>query len=195
MPLFSNAEDRLASLGHTITEVDLGPFLQAAQLLYGGPWVAERLGAVGQFVKEHADAVHPVVRDIILGGEKYSAVDTFNAQYKLEKLRQECLSVWSGVDLLALPTAPNIFRIADVERDPVELNSRLGIFTNFLNLLDLAGIAVPAGFRADGLPFGITFVGQAFSDRSLLSGPLLAQLSFPTPDRRLPQKKTIPPAP
>ena len=188
MSLFCKAKQRLASLGHTMTEVDLSPFLQTAQLLYGGPWVAERLAAVGQFVKEHADAVQPVVRDIILGGEKYSAADAFNAQYKLERLRQECLSIWSGIDLLALPTAPNIFRIADVERDPVELNSRLGIFTNFLNLLDLAGIAMPAGFRADGLPFGITIVGQALSDRTLLSigGSYLQSLEPPLGATKLP---------
>jgi allophanate hydrolase len=169
LSLFTRAQERLASLGHTVTEVDVSPLLQAAQLLYGGPWVAERFAAVGQFVKKHADAVHPVVRDIILGGEKYSAADAFNAQYALEGLRQESLSVWNGIDFLALPTAPDIFQIADVERDPVALNSRLGVFTNFLNLLDLAGIAVPAGFRPDGLPFGITIVGQAFSDRALLS--------------------------
>ena len=128
------------------------------------------------------------MRDIILSGEKYSAADAFNAQYELEKLRQECLTVWSGIDLLVLPTAPDILRIADVKRDPVELNSRLGIFTNFLNLLDLAGIAVPAGFRADGLPFGITIVGQTFSDRSLLSaaGAYFQSLRPPLGATRLP---------
>jgi allophanate hydrolase len=201
LSLFSKAEERLASLGHTTTEVDFSPFLQAAQLLYGGAWVAERFAAVGQFVKEHADAVHPVVRAIILGGEKYSAADAFNAQYKLEKLRQECLSIWSGVDLLMLPTAPDIFRIADVERDPIELNSSLGIFTNFLNLLDLTGIAVPAGFREDGLPFGITIVGQAFSDCSLLSvacsyleslRPLLGATRLPYPGAPVTPKENNP---
>ena len=163
------AGERLASLGHTLVEVDIKPFLQAAQLLYGGPWVSERFAAVGRFVKEHAEAVHPVVRDIILGGEKYSAVDAFNGQYALERFRQETSDTWNVVDFLLLPTAPDIFRIAEVESDPVALNSRLGVFTNFLNLLDLAAVAAPAGFRADGLPFGITFVGQTFSDRSLLA--------------------------
>ena len=169
LALFAQAQERLGSLGHTLVEVDIKPFLQTAQLLYGGPWVAERFAAVGRFVKEHADAVHPVVRDIILGGEKYSAVDAFNGQYALEKFRQEASETWNVVDFLLLPTAPDIFRIAEVEADPVTLNSRLGVFTNFVNLLDLAAIAAPAGFRADGLPFGITFVGQAFSDRSLLA--------------------------
>jgi allophanate hydrolase len=167
--LFTQAAERLASLGHTLIEVDIKPFLETAQLLYGGPWVSERFAAVGSFVKEHAEEVHPVVRDIILSGEKYSAVDAFNGQYALERFRQEGSDIWNLVDFLLLPTAPDIFRIAEVEKDPVALNSRLGLFTNFLNLLDLAAVAAPAGFRADGLPFGITFVGQTFSDLSLLA--------------------------
>ena len=169
LALFNKAGERLASLGHTLVEVDIRPFLQTAQLLYGGPWVSERFAAVGLFVKEHPEAVHPVVRDIILSGEKYSAVDVFNGQYALNRFRQETSDTWNVVDFLLLPTAPDIFRIAEVESDPVALNSRLGIFTNFLNLLDLAAVAAPAGFRADGLPFGITFVGQTFSDRALLA--------------------------
>ena len=169
LALFDQAKERLAALGHTLIEIDIQPFLQTAQLLYGGPWVAERFAAVGRFVKEHPEAVHPVVRDIILGGEKYSAVDAFCAQYALEKLRQETSDTWEIADFLLLPTAPAIFRIAEVESDPVAMNSRLGLFTNFFNLLDLAAVAVPAGFRPDGLPFGVTFAGQAFSDRSLLA--------------------------
>lgn len=169
LALFDQAKERLAALGHTLIEIDIQPFLQTAQLLYGGPWVAERFAAVGRFVKEHPEAVHPVVRDIILGGEKYSAVDAFCAQYALEKLRQETSDTWKIADFLLLPTAPAIFRIAEVESEPVAMNSRLGLFTNFFNLLDLAAVAVPAGFRPDGLPFGVTFAGQAFSDRSLLA--------------------------
>ena len=169
LKLFMEAKERLISLGHTLMEVDIKPFLQAAELLYGGPWVSERFASVGQFIKEHAEAVHPVVRDIILAGERYSAVDAFKAQYALEKFRQEESDTWNLVDFLVFPTTPDIFRIAEVESDPVALNSRLGAFTNFLNLLDLAGVAAPAGFRADGLPFGITFVGQTFSDYALLA--------------------------
>jgi allophanate hydrolase len=199
LALFAQAQERLESLGHTLVEVDIKPFLRAAQLLYGGPWVAERFAAVGQFVKEHADAVHPVVRDIVLGGEKYSAVEAFNGQYALEKFRQETSESWNLVDFLLLPTAPDIFRIAEVEADPVALNSRLGVFTNFVNLLDLAAIAVPAGFRADGLPFGITFVGQAFSDRSLLAlaasylrslRPSLGGTRLPYPDMPVAKEET-----
>jgi allophanate hydrolase len=167
--LFTEAEQRLGSLGHTLIEVDITPLLKAAQLLYGGPWVAERFAAVGQFVKEHRELVHPVVRDIILGGEKYSAVDAFNALYALEGFRQQASLIWNAVDILLVPTAPDIYRIEEIESDPVALNSRLGTFTNFVNLLDLAAIAVPAGSRADGLPFGVTLIGQTFSDRSLIA--------------------------
>jgi allophanate hydrolase len=191
LALFTQAQERLASLGHTLIEVEIKPFLQAAQLLYGGPWVSERFAAVGHFVEEHGEAIHPVVRDIILGGKKYSAVDAFNGQYALESFRQETFDTWNVVDFLLLPTAPDIFRIVEVESDPVSLNSRLGVFTNFVNLLDLAAVAVPAGFRTDGLPFGITFVGQTFSDHSLLAlaasyllslRPSLGATELPYPD-------------
>jgi allophanate hydrolase len=189
--LFDQAKERLASLGHTLIEIDIQPFLQTARLLYGGPWVAERFASVGRFVKEHPEAVHPVVREIILGGEKYSAIDSFNGQYTLERFRQETSDTWNIVDFLILPTAPDIFRISEVESDPVALNSRLGLFTNFLNLLDLAAVAAPAGFRPDGLPCGVTFVGQAFSDQSLLAltatyllslSPNLGGTRLPHPD-------------
>jgi len=167
--LFTDAVKRLESLGQTIVTIDIKPFLKTAELLYGGPWVAERFAAVGQFIKDHRDSVHPVVGDIILGGEKFSAADSFNAQYQLELLRKETATAWASMDFLLLPTAPNIYRIQEVEREPILLNSHLGTFTNFTNLLDLAGIAVPAGFRADGLPFGVTLLGPAFSEDGLLA--------------------------
>jgi allophanate hydrolase len=167
--LFTDTIKRLESLGQTIVTIDLKPFLRTAELLYGGPWVAERFAAVGRFIKDHRDSVHPVVGDIILGGEKFSAADCFNAQYQLEILRKEAATAWASMDFLLLPTAPNIYRIQEVEREPILLNSHLGTFTNFTNLLDLAGIAVPAGFRADGLPFGVTLLGPAFAEHGLLA--------------------------
>jgi allophanate hydrolase len=167
--LFTEAVGRIESLGHTVVEVDISPFLDSAKLLYGGPWVAERFAAVGDFIKEHPDAADPVVREIILGGERFSAVDAFKGQYALEKYRQESSVIWGAIDLLLLPTAPEIYRIDEVQTNPLALNSRLGLFTNFVNLLDLAAIAVPAGFRADGLPFGITFLGPAFSENRLFA--------------------------
>jgi allophanate hydrolase len=165
--LFKEAIGRIQSLGNLMLEVEVSPFLDAAKLLYGGPWVSERFAAVGEFIKAHPDAAHPVVREIILGGENFSAVDAFKGFHALQKYRQTTSLTWEAIDLLLLPTAPEIFRIDEIENDPVALNTRLGLFTNFANLLDLAAIAVPAGFRGDGLPFGITFFGQAFSENLL----------------------------
>jgi allophanate hydrolase len=167
--LFTEAVNRFRSLGHAIVTTDVKPFLEAANLLYGGPWVAERFAAVGTFIKEHPDSVHPVVREIILGGEKFTAVEAFNAQYRLEQLRRETAKTWESIDVLLLPTAPTIYRIEEIEQEPVSLNSRLGIFTNFTNLLDLAAIAAPAGSRSDGLPFGVTLLGPAFSEAWLFA--------------------------
>ena len=162
--LFGEAAKRVEALGNTVVEVDVSPFLDSGKLLYGGSWVAERFVAVGDFIKRHPDATDPVVREIILGGEKFSAADAFKGLYALEKYRQDSSVIWNAIDLLLLPTAPEIYRIDEIQNDPVTLNSRLGLFTNFANLLDLAAIAVPAGFRTDGLPFGVTFLGQAFSE-------------------------------
>jgi len=111
--------------------------------------------------------MHPVVRDVIAGGSRYSAVDAFQAQYRLAALRRETQAVWDAADVLVVPGAPTIYTRAQMAADPVGLNARLGLYTNFVNLLDLAAITVPAGFRPDGLPFGITLIGPAFSDRAL----------------------------
>lgn len=165
--LFEEAVRRMESLGSSMLEVDVSPLLDSAKLLYGGPWVAERFAAVGDFIKECPDATHPVVREIILGGEKFSAVDAFKGLHTLQKYRQASSLTWEAIDLLLLPTAPDIYRIEEIENDPIALNAQLGLFTNFANLLDLAAIAVPAGFRSDGLPFGITFFGQALSENLL----------------------------
>jgi len=151
--LFSAAVARLGKA----TEIDFAPFLEVQPLLYG-PWVAERTAEGFPL-----DAMLPVTRQIIESGKRYSAADLFKAQHRLEELKAQCR--FDGV--LVVPGAPTIYRIAEVEANPIELNSRLGRYTNFVNLLDLAAITVPAGFRNDGLPFGITLIGAAFSDRSL----------------------------
>jgi allophanate hydrolase len=155
--------------GAELTEIDLTPFKRAAELLYSGPFVAERYAAVGSFVASRPEGdLDPAVREIILGGAKYSAVDVFNAQYQLRELRNEVNGIFEGVDAMLLPTAPTIYRIDEIRRNPIQLNSRLGIYTNFVNLLDLCAIALPAGLREDGLPFGVTLMGPAFSDARLL---------------------------
>jgi allophanate hydrolase len=154
--------------GGARVEIDYAPFAATAQLLYGGPWVAERYAAVGDFLERHPQAGHKVVREIILGGRKYSAVDVFRAMSKLESLRAETLRTWADIDVLLLPTTGTIYRIAEVEADPVRLNTNLGYYTNFVNLLDLAAVAIPAGFRHNGLPFGVSLIGPAGSDWGLL---------------------------
>ncbi|HZD20920.1 MAG TPA: amidase family protein [Burkholderiales bacterium] len=162
--LFSQALDRL---GAERVSIDFAPFLEAARLLYEGPWVAERYLAIRDFIEQHPEALHPVTAQIIGGAKKHSAIDAFAAYYRLKDLQRRCASLWDEIDVLVTPTAGTIYRIAQVEADPLRLNSNLGYYTNFMNLLDLAAIAVPAGFQRDGLPFGITLVAPAFTDEAL----------------------------
>ena len=156
-------------LGGEPVEVDLSPFLAVASLLYNGPWVAERDAAVGTFINENSNDVHPVVHSIISKARDYSATDTFTAIYELERLKKLTSAVWDQIDVLIVPTAPRTYTIDEVIAAPVERNSHLGYFTNFVNLLDLSAIAVPAGMRPDGLPFGVTVIGPSFTDDALLS--------------------------
>jgi allophanate hydrolase len=167
--LFAGAIDRLESLGGRRVEIDFEPFLATARLLYEGPWVAERYCAVGDFLERQPDSVHPVTRQIISGGRGATAADAFRAQYRLMELRRAAERAWVEMDVLVTPTAGTIYRIDAVEADPIRLNANLGYYTNFVNLLDLAAVAVPAGFRADGLPFGVTLIGRAGADAHLLA--------------------------
>jgi allophanate hydrolase len=160
--LYWKAIDRLNSLGGEAREIEYGPFLEAQQLLYG-PWVAERTAALEKYL----DQMLPLTRAIVESGRRYSASDAFKAQHQLSSLKSRCEELLKGSDLLVVPGAPTIYRLSEVEREPVELNSRLGRYTNFVNLLDMAAITVPAGFRDDGIPFGVTLIGPAFSDRAL----------------------------
>jgi allophanate hydrolase len=165
---FDAAVEVLAALGGEPVDFDYQPFRKTASLLYSGPWVAERLAALKDFVEQHPHDLDPTVGGIIAGASRYSAVDAFDAYYALESLRRETASVLEQVDFLLLPTAPTHYTIAQVQQSPVELNSNLGLYTNFVNLLDLAAIAVPAGFKPNGLPFGVSLIGKAFTDDGLL---------------------------
>jgi allophanate hydrolase len=165
---FDVAVEALAALGGEPVRFDYEPFRKAASLLYSGPWVAERLAALKSFLNEHPDAMEPTVGGIIAGAGRFSAVEAFNAAYALEALRRETAGVWEQADFLLLPTAPTHYTIAQVEQAPLELNSNLGYYTNFVNLLDLAAVAVPAGFKANDLPFSASLIGQAFTDEGLL---------------------------
>jgi allophanate hydrolase len=165
--LYDAAIVRLSALGGTPVAIDYAPFRDSAALLYGGPWVAERLAAVADFHAAHAADMDPTVESIIAGATSHSAVDAFRGRYRLEALRQKTLAEWAKVDLLLLPTAPTIYTVEAMKADPITLNSNLGRYTNFVNLLDCAAIAVPAGFRPDGLPAGVTLIGPAFTDDAL----------------------------
>jgi allophanate hydrolase len=136
--------------------------------LYSGPWVAERLAAIQPFFEAHAAEMNPVVAAIIGGARRYSAVDAFEAEYRLRTLRQAAEQKWRRMDVLVVPSAPTIYTHEQIAADPVRLNTNLGYYTNFVNLLDQAAVAAPGGFRSDGLPFGITFIGPAFTDEALL---------------------------
>ena len=167
--LYQAAIDRLAGQGACIVPIDYSPFETAAAMLYAGPWVAERLAAVGDLATRDPQAIHPVVRGILLGARDKTALQSFQALYELAELIRLAHREWEKIDLLLLPTAGTTYKIAEMLADPVELNTRLGAYTNFVNLMDLAAIAVPAGFRADGIPFGVALIGPAFSDAMLAS--------------------------
>jgi allophanate hydrolase len=161
---YDAALTRLARLGHSLAEVDLEPFYETARLLYAGPWVAERYLAARHVIEKNPDALHPVTREIIGGGAKLRATDAFAAFYRLEELRRVAAQTFSRVDALALPTAPTIYTCEEVLKDPIGLNSRLGTYTNFVNLLDLCGTAVPASLHSDNTPFGITILAPGGAD-------------------------------
>jgi allophanate hydrolase len=165
--LFSSAVERLKKLGGQKQEIDFEPFLETATLLYHGPWVAERFAAIKGFLAEKPNALHPVTKRIIEGGARFSAIDTFESYYQLRTYQQRVRALWRTIDVLLLPTTGTIYTIADVEADPVQLNTNLGYYTNFVNLLDLCAWAVPNGFLTNGLPMGVTLMAPAFQDEYL----------------------------
>ena len=165
--VFDDAVRALRAEGAQVESIDFAPFSELAALLYQGPWVAERFAAVETLWKENPDAINPVVRGIVEQAANYSALDAFKAEYRRAELTRRIHRALEGFDALVVPTSPSIYTIAQLEADPVTLNSRLGVYTNFANLADLSALAVPAGMRADGLPSGITLIGLAWQDRAL----------------------------
>ena len=166
--LFDAAVQRITALGGICVEIDLAPFLDTARLLYEGPWVAERYAAIREFFDAQPQATLPVIRDIIGGAKKWSAADAYHYGYQLKAAKRRCDAIWQSVDCVLTPTAGTIYTVAAMQADPVQLNSNLGYYTNFMNLLDYAATAVPAGFQTDGQPFGVTVFAPAQQD-----GPLL----------------------
>ncbi|KQM19683.1 allophanate hydrolase [Novosphingobium sp. Leaf2] len=160
----------LATLARSaqIVEIDYAPLQEAAQLLYGGPWVSERTAAMADILATNPDAVDETVRAVVQPGSAFSAVDLFNGMYRLAEIKRHADTLWSGIDMLAFPTTGTTYRVAELLAAPIALNSNLGFYTNFVNLLDMAAVAVPAGIRANATGFGITLIGPADSDRALL---------------------------
>lgn len=165
--LYEAAIRRIEQLGHQAIEIDFAPFRETGALLYDGPWVAERLAAFERFGIALGE-LDSSVAAVVLQSGRYTAAQAFDGQHRLADLRREAAGQWAKADILLLPTAPATYRVEAMLADPLALNSRLGIYTNFFNLLGLAGIAVPAGFGSDGLPFGITLAAPAFHDDALV---------------------------
>ena len=166
---YGEALKRWASLGATLVEFDLEPFHETARLLYEGPWVAERYLVIRNLLASSPDSIHPVTREITAAGARLTAADTFSALYRLQALRRIAERAFANLDAMVLPTAPTAYSTAQVLANPVELNSRLGTYTNFVNLLDLCGLALPSAMRDDGIPFGITLLAPAGRDAQLAS--------------------------
>ncbi len=159
--------ERFARLGAKIVEVDIEPFYAAARLLYEGPWVAERYLTARALIASSPESIHPVTRQVILSGAHGTAADAFSAFYQLEELRRVRDHTFGSIDALVLPTAPTIYTVDEVLANPIQLNSRLGTYTNFVNLLDRCGLAVPASMHDSGIPFGVTLLALAGEDAAL----------------------------
>lgn len=168
--LYQAAIDQMASLPDVsnVVEIDYAPFAEAAELLYGGPWVAERTHAVGDFIAKNLSACDTAVRGIVLGGRSATAVAAFDAAYRMELLKREAAKAMQDVEIVMLPTTPTIYKVDEVNAEPVQLNTNLGIYNNFMNLLDMCGLTLPAGFRKNNTPFGVTIASTTFNDDLLL---------------------------
>ena len=180
--MFAASVTRLTAMGGTAVTVDIEPLLAAARLLYSGPWVAERTAALEDLLRDNPAAIHPVVRAIVQGGAGVSGVETFKGLYALQDHARSAEAMWAGIDILLLPTTPTIYRLRELNAEPFALNANLGFYTNFVNLLDMAAIAVPAGFRANATGFGVTLIGPAWSDAALLNLARRYEEIAPMPD-------------
>jgi allophanate hydrolase len=193
---FAETVAALERLGGTAVRVDMTPFLAAASLLYEGPWVAERYAAIRDFIETHPGRLLPVIRQIIEPAARRSAVEAFEAQYALQALKRTTDRALADIEMLVTPTVPTIYRVEEMLADPIRLNARLGTYTNFMNLLDMCAVAVPGGFRADGLPDGVTLCAGAFRERTLLefAHRLQQALRLPLGATQIPYSNTELPA-
>jgi allophanate hydrolase len=162
-----------------LVEINVEPFYETARLLYEGPWLAESYLAVRSMLASSPEAIHPVTRAIIQEGARPTAADAFVAFYKLQELRLLRERIFSDIDALVLPTIPTVYTVDQVMADPIQLNSRLGTYTNFVNLLELCAAAVPSSIRDDGVPFGVTLLGVGSAFWGLVAGVLARLLLRP----------------
>jgi allophanate hydrolase len=162
--LFEKAIHRLEEMGGSVRRIDYSAFAEAQKILYEGPWISERTAWLEPVVERYREHLHPVTRSILESGNQYSAKDLFRAMHRLAELRQRARAMFRGMDVLLVPTVPTTYTKAQVESDPIALNARLGIYTNFTNLLGMCGVAVPNGLRPDGLALGVTFLALELSD-------------------------------
>lgn len=166
---FARSVERLVALGGTVAEFDFAPYRETAALLYDGPFVAERVAAIRPFFEDSPEALHPATRAILAGAARFDAVAAFAALYRLEELRAETRALWSTVDLMLVPTSGTTYTVDQIAAEPLKLNANLGAYTNFVNFLDLAAIAVPSVMSDAGLPIGATLIAPACHEPLLLA--------------------------
>jgi allophanate hydrolase len=161
---FRATVEDLRARGAVVAEINFAPFYATAAMLYEGAWLAERVAAVGPRLTDAPDTLHPVTRAILEQGLRLTAVDAFRGFYRLQALREDCQRAMAGVDVLCVPTIPYFVTLEEIEADPIGPNARLGTYTNFVNLLDLCGVTVPTGDRADGRPGSVTILARGGRD-------------------------------
>ncbi len=162
--LFQHSIEHLEALGGVATAIDFSVFDETQQLLYDGPWIAERALTLDPIVARYRSAINPVTLHILESAKALSGTDVFRGIHRLAELKRDARAIWKTIDALVVPTTPTIYRHDEIAAEPIALNSRLGIYTNFVNLMGLAGVAVPNGFRQDGLPQGITILVPSFQE-------------------------------
>lgn len=167
--LFDQAVARLESMGGTRVDIDFTPFEETQKLLYGGPFIAERALSMDAVVAKYREHINPVTLSILETSGNHTAIDVFRAIHKVAALKRDTRAAWADIDILMVPTTPTIYRKAEILADPIRLNAQLGIYTNFVNLMGLCGMAVPNGFRPDGLPQGVTFLAPSWQDAKAAS--------------------------
>ncbi len=175
------AKTVLAQAGATFVDIDMRPYLEIAGLLYDGPWIAERQAALKDFIAAHPDDMLPVTRGIVESAKRFTAADAFLGLYRLKDVAHLASRMWRTIDMLCAPSLPRIPTLDDLVEDPIGPNTRLGRWTNFVNLLDMCALAIPGPFRSDGRPAGVTLIGPRGADAALASFGRVAHALAATP--------------